>query len=148
MVDRKPIHVHCVDVMFKSCLQLHELENFPYKEILESIQFVTIGSRLNNSYSIGSASIFGAKPKKAHCQVVSKIMKHFKGASNLALTYGESFQNNVFIAYNDINYIVNDIDNKKNRNPIAWTSRKQPCITNNVTQTKYITISTTTKEVI
>jgi len=32
--------------------------------------------------------------------------------------------------------------------PIAWTSRKQPCITNNVTQTKYITISTTTKEVI
>jgi hypothetical protein len=32
-----------------------ELEKNPYKEILESIQFVTIGSRLNNSYSIGSA---------------------------------------------------------------------------------------------
>jgi hypothetical protein len=72
-----------------------ELENFSYKEILESIQFVTIGSRLNNSYSIGSATIFGAKPKKAHCQVVSKIMKHFKGALNFAFTYGESFQNNV-----------------------------------------------------
>jgi hypothetical protein len=47
----------------------------------------------------------------------------FQGALNLALTYGQSFQNNVFIAYIDINYIVDDINNNKiaiRYHPFFW----------------------------
>jgi hypothetical protein len=49
------------------------------------LKFVAIGSKPNISRAIKIATKHNVESKKKHYQDVSKIMKYFKGVSNLAL---------------------------------------------------------------
>jgi hypothetical protein len=76
------------------------------------LKFVAIGLMPNISFAIRIATKHNVESKKVHYQDVSKIMKYFKGVSNLAFTYGESSHDNDLPTYSDINYVRLNIDNK------------------------------------
>lgn len=131
------------------------VRDFPYKAIIGSLFFASLGSRPDIAFAVSSAAKFSDRATKAHCAAVGRIMKYLRGTPHLGITYSPSSPPHQLLAYCDSDY-AGDLDDRKSRSgvllmfnngPIAWISRKQSATAGSTTEAEYMAAHLRAKEV-
>ena len=156
---------HAVSTPAEPGAQLHSTSNatdetfdttFPFAEIIGSLQFAALTTRLDIAYAVNNATQFKNYPTTANCNVVRRILKYLKGTSGYRLTLGGQHHSFHLTAYADADYAVAVEDRKSrsgyviffNDSPISWAFKKQPCVATSTTHSEYIACYAATIEVI
>ena len=120
------------------------------------MQFAALTTRPDIAYAVNNAAQFKNHPTTANCNVVRRILKYLRGTSNFRIPLGGHHSSFILTAYADADYAAAIEDRKSrtgyviffNGNPIAWTSKKQPCVATSTTHSEYIACYAAATEVI
>ena len=130
--------------------------HFPYAQIIGSLQFAALTTRPDIAYAVNNAAQFKNHPTTANCNAVRRILKYLKGTSDYRIPLGGQHSTFILTAYADVDYAAAIADRKSRTsyviffygNPIAWTSKKQPCVATSTTHSEYIACYAVATEVI
>lgn len=64
-----------------------EPSNYPYREAVGSLMYLSLGTRPDITYSVGIASRHQENPTIVHENAVKRILKYLKGTVNFGITY-------------------------------------------------------------
>jgi hypothetical protein len=129
---------------------------FPYKELLGSVAFSALGTRLDIAFAVNNCARFSHKPTKSHCATLKKIVCYLKGTKEYGISFSPSSTPHCLEVYCDTDFAM-DLEDRKSCNgalfklsngPIAWLSRKQPCTASSTTEAKYLAAHVATKELL
>ena len=132
------------------------IPDFLYQELVGSLLYVQISTRLDITHAINKVSQFSSNFQQIHCTTVSPIAKYQRGTFDYSLCYDGTGSHNVLQTYADANYVGN-LDDRKSRSscvvllnkvPIMWLSRKQLCTATSTIESKYIDASLASKETV
>ena len=120
--------------------------NFPYAQIIGSLQFAALTTRPDIAYAVNNAAQFKNHPSTVNCNAVRRILKYLCGTSHFYLPLGGTHASFTLTAYADADYAA-AVEDRKSRsgyviyfdgNPISWASKKQPCVATSTTHSEYI----------
>ena len=129
---------------------------FPYAQIIGSLQFAALTTRPDIAYAVNNAAQFKNHPTTANCNAVRRILKYLRGTSTFRIPLGGHHSSFILTAYADADYAAAIADRKSRTgyviffdgNPIAWASKKQPCVATSTTHIEYIACYAAATEVI
>jgi hypothetical protein len=131
-------------------------EDFPFTNAVGSLQWASMITRPDITYSVSSVARFKSKPTKAHCNAVKRIFKYLRGTLDFKLVYGGLTSKAILLAYTDADYAA-DLDERNSRSgfilylnggPICWGSKKQNTIVDSTTYAEYVACYMAAKEII
>jgi hypothetical protein len=128
--------------------------NFPYREAVGSLLFLSSVSRPDISYAVNVVSRFINNFNHDHVNAVKRIMRYLMNTKNYGILYKKSkFSIN---GYSDSDY-AGDIDSRRsttgylftiNGGPITWSSRKQKTVALSTTEAEYMAACEASKEIL
>jgi hypothetical protein len=88
---------------------------YPYREAMGSLMFLTVVFRLDISFPTISLSRFSHNPSQSMWKAVVKIYRYIKGTADLTLTYSRmtDTRNPLMVAYTDADWSSNDVDHRR-----------------------------------
>ena len=127
--------------------------NFPYRELIGSLQYLTCISRPDISVAVNILSQFQSNPSNEHWMGLKRILRYLNGTKHYRLIY----QGNSKISlegYADANYAGNSEDRKSTSgyifqvfgNTISWNTKKQSTISLSSTEAELIALTHASKE--
>jgi hypothetical protein len=129
---------------------------FPYKNLLGSAAFATLGTRPDIAFAIINDARFAHRPTPSHYSALKKVVAYLKGTKDYGISFHTSSNPNLLTAYCDVDYAM-DLEDRKshsgallmlNNRPVTWLSRKQPCTTSSTTEADYLAAHVATKELL
>ena len=93
---------------------------FPYAEVIGSLQFSQLGTRFDISYAVAHAAKFTSRPTIPHVNTVKRILKYLQGTSSMRITYSGRSSNHLLEGFCDADYAM-DLDNRKSRSGFILT---------------------------
>nr|GEU91101.1 retrovirus-related Pol polyprotein from transposon TNT 1-94 [Tanacetum cinerariifolium] len=81
-----------------------EMSRVPYASAVGSLMLVMICTRPDIAHAVGVVSRYMAKPGRGHWKAVKRILRYFKGTSDVALCFGDS--DLIVTGYVDSDYAV------------------------------------------
>jgi hypothetical protein len=135
--------------------QVEDNQNFPYREAIGSLLYLALVTRPDISFAVGQAARFVENFDSSHCKAVRQIIAYLKGTSNYGICFNGMDPSPV-IGYSDADY-AGCLDTRRsttgsifmlNGGPVAWCSRRQPCVATSTTEAEYIAASETSKEAV
>ncbi|XP_075515374.1 secreted RxLR effector protein 161-like [Primulina tabacum] len=114
-----------------------------YIGLIGSLLYLT-ASRLDIMFVVCLRARFQANPMQSHFFAAKRILKYFKGTSNVGLWYPKDSSFNL-IGYSDADYAGCEIDRKSTSGSyqflgdrlISWFSKKHTSITTSTTEAEY-----------
>lgn len=129
--------------------------NFPYREAVVSLMYLSIATRPDITYAMGMVSRHLNNPKMVHVNAVKRIFKYLKATES----YGINFEKNAnasFICYSDSDY-AGDPDTKRSTSgnvflfgssAVSWNSQRQKCVALSSTEAEYVSASMAIQEMV
>lgn len=153
MVDCKGVKTPISNQLDISVSQDH-VNNVPYREIIGSLMYISLGSRPDITYAVSYLSQFLDKPTIEAWKAAKHVLRYLRETKHLNLCY---YKNDCKIeAYSDADWASDKIDRKSvsgglimyRGNPVQWFSRKQNSVAQSSTEAEYISAALTTSELI
>jgi hypothetical protein len=157
MEDSHPVRTP-EDVNQKLDLHTNETETtliFPYREAIGGLLYLTQISRPDIAHAVNYLSRFNQNPDIVHWRAVKRILRYLKSTISLKMEFS-SLEENTITAYCDADW-GNDLADRRsttgfiifhNRNPVSWSSKKQPTVALSTTEAEYMALSYTCQELI
>lgn len=127
--------------------------NFPYREAVGALMFLSIVSRPDISYALNIVSRYLNNPGKDHVYAVKRIIRYLLQTKDICISYNS---NSELIGYSDSDFGL-DIDTRKsntgyifmlNGGPITWASKRQNTVSLSTTESEYMAASEAAKEML
>jgi len=131
-----------------------EMSRVPYASGVESLMYAMICTRPDITQAVGVVSRFMADPGKKHWNAVKRIIRYFKGTSNVALCFGGSEL--IVNGYVDSDF-AGDLDKRKSTTgyvftlagvAVSWLSKLQTVVALSTTEAEYMVVTQECKEAI
>lgn len=129
-----------------------EAINVPYKEATGSLLYLMLSTRPDIAFAVNQISQFCESPTQQHWNAVKKILSYLQGTKHFGLRYGPSVSTPT--GYSDADF-AGSIDTRRstsgfvfllNGGAIAWSSRRQQCVSLSTTEAEYVALSEAAKE--
>jgi len=130
-------------------------KEFPYREIVESLLYLSTITQPDISHAIGTLCRFMSKWNSKHIAAAKHILQYLKGTKTLALTF-KCNVNSDPIGFADADW-AGDKSNSHSTNGylfscfgglICWKSRLQPTVAMSTTEAEYMASSDATRQAI
>ncbi len=143
-----------------------EMRNKPYREIVGSLMYLTIGTRPDLAFLTHELSKFVTNPGLKHWGAAKNGLRYLKGTKNYGLVLGGKIQKQnmsklqinikelALRGLSDADF-ANSIDDRRSvagilvelwNSPIAWTSKIQPSVALSTTEAEYMALCKLTQE--
>ena len=129
------------------------ISKVPYREAVGSLLYLSQITRPDITFSVNLVSRYIEDPKEQHWTAVKRIFKYLKGTINFGLIFS-SRQKLMLKGYSDADY-AGDLDTRRSTSgsvftlgsgSIAWSSRRQQCVSLSTTESEYIALSQAVQE--
>ena len=133
--------------------QQKQMEKYPFKELVGSLQFLASGTRPDIAFAVNIVSAFNSNPGMPHWTAAKRILRYLKGTKELKLTYQKS-EDPEFLGYSDSDY-ANDRDTRKSitgyvftkaGGAVSWASKKQITVASSTTEAEYMALAAAAQE--
>lgn len=130
-------------------------ENFPYRQAVGALAYLSVATRPDISYAVGVASRSLAAPTKKDVMLVKRIFRYLKGTQHNGLTFTKKSPPQL-ICYSDADH-GGDQDNGRSTTgivcifsgaAISWRSQKQPTVAISSTEAELIAASECASEIL
>jgi transposase InsO family protein len=120
-----------------------EQVNFPYREAIGSLLFLSIASRPDISYAVNVLSRYISNPSFEHVVQLKRIIRYLMKTKDVCIKYQG---HEPLIGYSDSDY-AGDVETRRsttgylfllNGGPISWASQKQPCVALSTTEAEFV----------
>ena len=122
-----------------------------YRTAVGMLLYLTIGSRPDIAFAVGSIARYQATPEKEHWEVVKRILRYLKGTMNYGIVYTGNKNRGEFqlIGYSDSDF-ANDVDDYKsvggyifmvNGTTFSYRSKKQTTVATSTVNAEYVALS-------
>ena len=124
----------------------------PYREAIGSLTYLATVSRPDMSFSVGQASRYCEEPKVQHWTAVKKILAYVKGTAQHGIRY--TLTADGITGFCDSEY-AGDPNTRRSTSgfifilcggPVAWSSRRQPCVALSSTEAEFVASCDAAKE--
>lgn len=154
MFDSKPVSTPCNTDKKESETINNNISDFPYRELVGGLLYLSTRSRPDISQAVNEASKKLENPSKEDIISVKKILKYLNGTRSKGIMYkrGEDIRN--LHAYCDSDY-ANCTKTRRSTTgyvimftggPISWCSKRQPIVSLSSTEAEYIAAADCVKE--
>ncbi|PIL28794.1 transcription factor [Ganoderma sinense ZZ0214-1] len=137
----------------KTTAEVAEMRNVPYREVVGSLQYASMGTRPDITYAVSVLSRFLENPGRTHWEACKRVFRYLAGTKHLRLTYGAKEVD--LVGFTDADGSMHDdrravsgyaflIDGAA----VSWASKKQELISLSTTESKYVAITHAAKEAI
>lgn len=132
-----------------------EVSNFPYRQLIGSLMYLSIATRPDISYAIGNVSRYMENPTVVHERALKRILKYVAGTVSHGIQFNKN-GNHRLIGFSDADYAGN-VDTRKstsgfvflyNNSIISWCSSLQQCVSVSTTESEYVAASEAVKELV
>lgn len=153
MFDSKPASTPCT-YDNKMTITTIDTLNFPYRELIGGLLYLSTRSRPDISQAVNEASKKIENPSKEDIVSVKKILKYLNGTRDKGIMYRKGGDITLLNAYSDSDY-ANCIETRRSTTgfvimygggPISWCSKRQPIVSLSSTEAEYIAASDCCKE--
>lgn len=127
--------------------------NFPYREAVGALLFLSSVSRPDIAYAVNVISRYVNNPGPSHVTAVKRIVRYLINSKDMSIVY----QGNVeLVGYSDSDF-AGDLDTRKsntgyiflmNGGPVTWSSRKQNTVALSTTESEYMAASEAAREIL
>lgn len=133
-----------------------EYTNFPFRETVGSLLYVTQKTRPDLGYSVNFVSRCITKHTKSDINNIKHILKYLCGHKSFGIKYEVNSNASELTAYSDADY-AGDTESRRsttgyiimyNGGPISWCTRRQPIVALSTTEAEYIAAADCCREVI
>lgn len=133
-----------------------EEQRFPYREAVGSLNYVSVVSRPDITFSVGQVARFCEKPNSSHWKAVKRIFRYLKGTNDKCIVYDGSKGTTELVGYSDSDWGGEADENRStsgfvyllNNSPITWSSRLQKVTARSTVEAEYMALSESMIEVI
>lgn len=131
----------------------NNVTNFPYREAVGVLMFLSSVSRPDISYSLNIVSRYLNNPSKDHVNAVKRIIRYLLKTKDICIIYNCYSE---LIGYSDSDF-ASDVDSRTsntgyifmmNGGPVTWASRKQNTVALSTTESEYMAASEAAKEIL
>ena len=133
------------------------MEKVSYSNVVGSLMYATIWTRLDIAYGVSLVSRFISKPSKDHWNVVKWLLRYLKGSLNKGLVHSSNIEgSNCIEGFCDSDYTA-DLDKRRSltwyafticENLISWKSNLQHIVAFSTIETEYVALTEAIKEFI
>lgn len=132
--------------------ELLDKETFPYGTLIGKLMFLTVATRPDIAYSVGTLARFISAPTITHWQAAKGVVRYLAHTKDMGITFRGS--NMTLTGYCDADY-AGDVDTRKsttgyvfisNAGAISWSSKRQPTVAASTTEAEYMAAAAATKE--
>jgi hypothetical protein len=129
--------------------------NFPYREAVGMLIYLSTVSRPDISFAIGVLSRFVNNFDSTHCKAVKKVIRYLISTKELGIQYSYNGDDEL-LGYCDADY-DGDLDTRRsttgyifimNGGPVTWNSQRQRSVALSTTEAEYMAACSATKEVV
>lgn len=131
--------------------------NFPYREVLGSLQYLACKTRPDIAFAVNYASRYVENPTNKNIKDVTQLLRYLKGTVNTGICYYSTNQEElIYKAYSDSDYAGSGPEGKMkstsghvimlSNGPVTWCSHKQSVVATSTTEAEYIAAAECTKE--
>ena len=130
--------------------------NVPYREVIESLMFLTVVLRPDLSYCANYLSRFVNNYDKSHWESVKRVLRYLRGSCTRGILYKKDKNGLCVKAFSDADF-AGDRDERKSTSgcvimlsmgPVLWFSRRQSVVAQITTEAEYIASSTAVREIV
>lgn len=138
----------------KSKEEFERMARVPYSNVVGSVMYLMVCSRLDLAYSISILSRYMSNPGEAHWEAMKWLLRYIKGTSNLRIQFRKQIEGVILRGYTDSDY-AGDRDNRKSTSAyvytlcnscISWKSQLQKIVALSSTEAEYIVVTDAIKE--
>lgn len=143
-----------VDVNIKLSKNDNEtVSNFPYREAVGALLFLSSVSRPDITYAVNLVSRYVSNPGAIHVNALKRIIRYLIRTKDMSIVYDN---NTELVGYSDSDF-AGDLDSRKsttgylflmNGGPVTWTSRKQSTVALSTTESEYMAASDAAREIL
>jgi Reverse transcriptase (RNA-dependent DNA polymerase) len=127
-------------------------DKFPYGTLVGKLMFLTVATRPDIAYSVGTLARFISDPNTTHWQAAKGVVRYLAYTKDKGITFRGSSM--TLTGYCDADY-AGDVDTRKsttgyvfivNGGAISWNSKRQPTVAASTTEAEYMAAASATKE--
>lgn len=129
--------------------------NDQFRKLIGMLLYLSTNSRPDITASIAILSQKVSNPTLYDLNELKRVIRYLKGTRNLGLCMSSEGSEGELYAYSDANWAEDRTDRKSNTGyfvrlnggSLAWNSHKQPLVTGSSTESEYVALYDTSKEV-
>lgn len=127
-------------------------ETFPYGTLVGKLMFLTVATRPDIAYSVGTLARFISEPNITHWQAAKGVVRYLAHTKDRGIEFRGS--NLALTGFCDADY-AGDIDTRKsttgyvfivNGGAVSWNSKRQPTVAVSTTEAEYMAAASAVKE--
>jgi hypothetical protein len=132
-----------------------EMSDVPYRGIIGSLLYSSLGTRPDIAYAVAALSRFNNNPGPKHWKYAKSILRYLKGSATMGLVYKSQGPKKLQIEiFSDSDWGSNADDRKSisgfivhiNGNPVSWTSRTQKSTALSSCEAEFMALSEAMRE--
>lgn len=142
-----------VNVQLTKNVSIESCNNFPYREAVGALLFLSSVSRPDISYAVNLVSRYVSNPGVAHVNALKRIIRYLINTKEKSIKY---YCDCELVGYSDSDF-AGDLDTRRsntgyiflmNGGPVTWCSRKQTTVALSTTESEYMAASDAAKEIL
>jgi transposase InsO family protein len=129
------------------------VEQPQYQSAIGSLMYLSVSTRPDIAYAVGTLARFSSKPTKEHWTALKRVLRYLKGTTKHGILYSQK-NSGECVGYSDADW-AGDINDRKSTSgyvfqiggaPVTWRSKKQACVALSTAEAEYIALSSAAQE--
>ena len=127
-----------------------------YQSVVGSLMYLSVCTRPDIAYAVGTLARFSSKPGKSHWMAVKRVLRYLKGTANDGILFRGGERKNL-VGYSDADWAGDRQDRKSTSGylfqiaggPISWRSKKkQGSVALSTAEAEYVALSSAAQETV